>query len=187
MRQPESATSNWNGDQRRSVSEILKRRKRQMKQQRRMFPPDFIHGDVAVGEIYEVLGRRWAERALFAVDDGEVTTVAYFDDYFLVIEQWSADHGLSWKPWWKEQRGNRDRVVTLDVNDDSRLSDEATVPIEVGRRRLRELEQGLLGVAREGMSAAAADGNRDCQGELDVLSLVTLVSQLFDEHAAAGA
>ncbi len=187
MRQPESTTTNWTGDRRRSVSEILQRRQQEMKERRRMFPPDFIHGDVAVGEVYEVLGRQWAERALFAVDDGQMTTVAYFEDYFLVIEQWTADHDLSWEKWWHQQRGSRDRVVTLDVEDGSRLGDAATVPIEVDRLRLRELEEGLLGVAREDVSGAAAIDQRQCRGELDVLSLVTLVSQLFDEHAAAGA
>lgn len=184
MRQrKENKQSNW-GRGCRSVTAILARRKAEKEEQIKTFPPDFVHGDVAVAEVYDVLGARWAERALFAVDDGEVTTVAYFDDYFLVIEQCDDQEPIGWEQWWQSRRAKRDRVVTLEVNERSRLIDEAAVEIGVGRERLRELEQGALGVMRDGMAAGQSREHRLCRGEIDVLSLVTLTSCLSDAHSA---
>lgn len=165
----------------RSVSEILERRQRQMEETRRMLPPDFVHGDTPVGEIYEVLGRRWAERALFGVDDGDVVTLAYYDDYFLAVEHWTGDDQPCWSEWWSTRREGRDLVVVLDVETGDRLAGEATVPIDIDRRRLHELERGVLGVVRDGMTGDETRRRRLRRGEVDVLSLVTLTSRLVDD------
>lgn len=163
----------------RSVSEILERQQRENQETRRMLPPDFVHGDATVGEIYEVLGRRWAEESLFVVDDGDVTTVAYYDDHFLAVEHWTGDEDKSWNSWWRARRDGRDLVVVLAVEDDSRVADEATVPIDIDRPRLRELERGVLGVVRDGLTETKTRNGRHCRGEIDVLSLVTLTTRLL--------
>lgn len=162
-----------------SPRQVIERRRRRAQQCRQILPPDFIHGEVAVGEIYEVFGGPWARRVLFVVDDPEVVSVAYFDDYFLVVEQWTPDDGVSWSQWWERRRDGHSRIVALRTEGHHHLDDEVTVPIEIERKRLEELERGVLGVARDAVGTAAGGGRR-CRSEIDVLSLVTLTSRLTD-------
>lgn len=162
------------------ISEIVQRRRRQMQKCRQVLPPDFVHGEVAVGEVYEVLGQQWAEQAVFVVETPRVVTVAYFDDYFLVVEQWSPDTASEWEQWWRQRSGGR-RVVAMQLAEESRLDGDVSVNIDVDRRRLTRLEQGVLGVTRDGLMGID-DGESElyCRGEIDVLSLVTLTSRLAE-------
>lgn len=165
---------------RRSVTEILARRQKR-RSRRRIFPPDFVHGDVAVGSIYETLGAGWAERALLVVDRGRSVTVGYFDDYFLVVEHWSRGDGSDWRAWWDERRQMRDRIVALRTGPQRRLGDEVAVTIDVDRRRLRRMERNHLGVVREAGCRGVDDDARRCGGEIDLLSLVALTSRMCSE------
>lgn len=180
MQRQEKVDTRWEG-RRRSVSAILARRQAAMEERRQTFPPDFMHGDVAVADIYDVLGANWVERALFTVDDGEVVTVAYFDDYFLVVEQWSEESGEGLDDWWEKRRSCRDRIIALQVEEQGRLKEEDAVQIDVDRQRLQELEQGLLGVVRDGMVGSASNDERRCRGQVDVLSLVTMMNHLLQD------
>lgn len=180
MQQPEDkAGVNWNR-KRRSVAKILARRRIERERRQQILPPDFEHGDVAVGDMYQVLGARWTERALFCIDDSEVTTVAYFDDHFLVIEQWDSQCEMDWHQWWRAQKESRDRVITLEMGESRRLLEEATISMDVDRRRLHRLERGVLGLVRDGLVGEDTTEMRLCRGRIDILSLVTLTSGLLD-------
>ena len=154
-------------------------------ERRQILPPDFAHGDVAVGSVYEVLGERWASRALFAVDDGSVVTAAYFDDYFLVIEQWDDQCEQSFQSWWSRRAEVRDRVITLRSSARGRSEVKATVNMNLNRRRLRQLERDSLGVVRESQCRGQGRSKRRRRGEVDVLSLVALTSLLCAGEARA--
>ena len=164
------------GKKRRSVKKILARR-RNRGHRRRVFPPDFAHGDVAMGSIYDILGARWVERALFAVDDGAMVTVGYFDDHFLVVEQWEPDDDRDWERWWRARTAGRDRIVALQTTSRGRIGSETRIAIDVTRRRLRRLERHHLGVVREAGCTGTGDEERRRRGEIDVLSLVALTSR----------
>lgn len=162
----------------RSVSSILARQRRRRERHRQVFPPDFIHGNVAVADIYTSLGAPWVERALFVIDDAEVTTVAHFDDYFLIVEHVENNNVTDRQQWWSQKFREHDRIVALGVEEDSDMDDEVAVKIDVDRRRLHQLERDVLGVVREGMTGRGSLKERRCRGELDVLSLVTLTGRL---------
>ena len=166
------------GRSKRSVEAILARRRRDLNEYRRTLPPDFLHGEVAVGEVYDVFGRRWVERALFVVDDGDVVTTARFEEHFLVIEQWSSDCDTALERWWRERRNGDDRIVMLTIDEERLAVDDAEISMEIDRGRLRQLEQGAVGVTREGMTAGRRPEHRLCRSEIDMLSLVTLTSRL---------
>lgn len=165
---------------RRSVSAILDRRRRESKKRRQLFPPDFAHGDVALADIYEVLGVSWVERALFVAGEKGVVTVAYFDDYFLVVEQWTEEESADWAQWWTRRRSQRDRVIALKTEERFPLAELEGISIGVDRERLLKLEQGILGVVRDGMTNDESLEGRLRQSQIDVLSLVTLVCCLSD-------
>lgn len=162
------------------MSEILARRRDRQDQMRQVLPPDFTHGNVAVGSIYEVLGGKWAQRALFAVDDGDVVTTAYFDDYFLVLEQWEEDSAVKWDVWWEDKVGKRDRVITMGTGGQKGRIESSKVELELERRSLRCLEVETLGVVRESGCRGKGKVERRRCGEIDVLSLVAMTSHLCD-------
>lgn len=157
---------------RQQLSEEIRHRRRLASKCRQVLPPDAVHGEVAVGEVIDVWGRRWAHQALFVVESAGVVTVAYFDDHFLFVEQWTPTDEISWQQWWRSRSAGR-RVVALRLQNPGRIAEEETeLEIAVSRRRLIELEKGVLGVTRDG------EGPPKCRGELDVLSLVTLTARL---------
>lgn len=159
----------------RSVQEILQRQRRQNEHHLRTVPPDFTHGRVAVGEVYEVFGSRWVERAVFVVEDDGVTTVAYFDDYFLVIEQHAREPEQT---AWRSPSSGRDRVVALQPGDRGDLAGEAAITLDISRERLARLERDVLGVVRDALAEGSGRARRRRRGEIDVLSLVALMCRL---------
>ena len=178
MRSEKTVAAAGNGG-RRSVSAILARRQARKARRRQVFPPDFVHGEVELAAIYDELGADWVERALFVVDEGDVTTVAYFDDYFLVVDQWQAGGTKDWHCWWEKHRRKRDRLVILELGQGRRVENtEVAVKIAVDRDRLGELEQGLLGLVRDGVIGGRTAEDRLRQGQVDILSLVTMTGAL---------
>lgn len=163
----------------RCVAKILERRRAEKKKRRQVLAPDFVHGEVEVASIYGELGSKWVQRALFVVDDGQVSTVAYFDDYFLVVQQWHSDDGMSWDRWFEQFLSPKRRVIAIDFGDHCRLPDDICMTVDVDRRRFTELERGLLGIAREGSVELDRAEGKLRNGEVDVLSLVTLMTALL--------
>ena len=163
------------GRRRRSVRAILARRRRGDGRYRRMVPPDFDHGGVAMSRVYDVYGAEWAERALFVCDDGDVVTTARFDDHFLVIEQWVPEGNDDLHDWWSEQSARRDRVISMTLGEDRiETGGAAEIAFDVDRRRLEGLEQRVLGLVRDGGLSGRSRQRRAMRGEVDVLSLVAL-------------
>ncbi len=184
MERNENSELKWK-PRRRSVSSILARQQAEEKKCRQLFPPDFAHGEVVVAELYDILGSKFAERVLFVVDDGKLRTVAYFDDYFLVVEQRVGRRDEAWARWWEDLCDRRSRLVVLDVGEGRKLGAEATIRIDVDRRRLRELEQEVLGVVRDGIVDGESPEEQRCRAEIDILSLVTLTSRLSEARVPA--
>lgn len=179
MMRSEKAVVAIKNEGRRSVSAILARRQARKDRRREVFPPDFVHGEVELASIYDELGAEWVERALFVVDEADVTTVAYFDDYFLVVDQWSPEGHEDWYSWWSRHRLKRDRLVNLELGNGRRVDvADVAVEIAVDRQRLSELEQGLLGLVRDGMTGGRTVDDRLRQGRVDILSLVTMTGTL---------
>ncbi len=166
------------GKRLRSVSQILARQRRRQRRRRQVFPPDFAHGEVVLGSVYEVLGKGWAERAIFVVDDGEVVTVAYFDDYFMVVEQWDEQSDEAWKSWWDARCEGRDRVVSLQSKGPGRSLGSSSVSMMLDRQRLHLLEEVELGVVREWECMGEGRMARLRRSEIDALTLVALTSRL---------
>ncbi|RAL23727.1 hypothetical protein DL240_06100 [Lujinxingia litoralis] len=152
------------------------------------FPPDFAHGEVMLGEAYDVLGARWLEQAIFVSrfqDEllGEIVTAGRFDDYFLTVEQWVEGDEEPLESWWTSRARGRSRSVGLSTGGEGEPL--AELVIEVHPARLRELEQGVLGVTREGASADESRFSRRRRAHIDLLSLIALTTRLSDRAAAA--
>lgn len=162
----------------RSVPAILARRRAESRRRRQVFPPDFGHGEVAVAEAYDVFGESWARRALFVTGEAGLATVGYFDDYFLVVEQWVEGDDEPWDQWWAARRHERDRVIMLETADSRPLPGLEGLDIKIDRERLFEMEAGILGVVRDGMTGDTSLQGRLRRSQIDLLSLVTLTSRL---------
>src|SRR5690625_1482188 len=154
---------------RRSVPAILARKAQADRVRRQEFPPDFLHGEAAVAEIYATFGEAWVERAFFVVDGQEVKTAAYFDDYFLVMEQWVDGEGEEYGEWLERMKGERDRVIRLSTEAGSEEENGEEISIEVDRGRLLELERTVLGVVRDGFLEGETVSGKLRQGHVDIL------------------
>ena len=140
----------------RNIEAILARRLARLRERREVFPPDFQHGCARLGEVYDVLGARWAEQAVFVepiVDaSGELValTVAYFEDYFMTVEQAVLGEVENLEVWLAERLNERGRSVWLFVDGlrGVRPSSQAVV-IECELGRLLELERTVLSVTRD--------------------------------------
>lgn len=159
---------------------------------RREFPPDFIHGDATLDELYDAFGEAWAERVAFVQyhvePGGELcgVSVAGFDDWFLAVEHTTVAEGAD--DWLADRLVNRDLVVEL-ITHGTRVEGTSRGWIEVrcSIERLLELEQRVLHVHRECPTGRGQkeQGGRDEQGdgwithaETNMLSLVTLCARL---------
>lgn len=172
----------------RSLGAILERQMKREERRKWEFPPDYTHGEVTLGEAYTALGERWLEQAIFVsrVRDevlGEVVTVGCFEDYFLTVEQWVEGDVESLETWWQARSAGRSRSVGLSTLGDSEpLADLA---IEVSPSRLQALEQGVLGVTREGGVADESRAGRQRRARVDLLSLIALTARLAERDAVA--
>jgi|SRR5690554_2015747 len=172
----------------RSLGAILERQMKREERRRWDFPPDYTHGDVTLGEAYTTLGERWLEQAIFVsrVHDeelGEVVTVGTFEDYFLTVEQWIEGDEESLESWWSARASSRPRSVGLSTLGEAEPL--ANLAIEVSPKRLQELEQGVLGVTREGSMSDASRGSRQRRAQIDLLSLIALTARLSEREAVA--
>ena len=153
------------------------------RREKQLFPPDFAHGDVMVGELYGVFGAPWVERALFAVDDGIVTTLGRFDDYFLEVRQWIGGDRREWRKRWAKEVELTDRVIALDLGEGREIASGSAVSFAIDRPRLAGLERDRLGVVRDGLVNDLSREGRRLRGEIDLLSLVALTCRLTEEQS----
>lgn len=175
----------------RNIDAILARRRERLEQRREVFPPDFIHGLARLGEVYDVLGATWAEQAVFIEPivngAGEVVavTIAYFEDYFMVLEQAVLGEVDDLEGWLEERMAERGRSVWLFVDGRSAFhpGDKAVV-IDCSLERLLDLEKSVLSLSRD-----IDPGDRDRFEETrdavlqdsrtNVLSLIALSARLI--------
>ncbi len=170
----------------RNFDEILSRSGFDRPTNRSEFPPDFVHGDATLDEIYEAFGEEWVETAAFVqhhVDErGDVVgaSVAYFDGWFLTVEHFGHEgvEARHVKEWLNARLENRRTVVEL-------MTQPCDVPSHSGARwidlrcsipRLVELERSFLSVAREGSTSWRT------VAQTNLLSVITLSARLGVER-----
>lgn len=153
------------------------------------FPPDFMHGEATLDEIYEAFGEEWVHGAAFvqhhATLDGRpsAVSVATFTDWFLTVEHLTLDdHDLldahSLNRWMRARFGERRVVVELQSLpvDSPRLSGSHWIDLHCSVARFLELERTVLRVHRDG----APDWATNAQTNL--LSLIILCARLGVER-----
>lgn len=180
---------------RRSIDEILARRQARLDERKSAFPPDFLHGRVELGEIYQVYGARWVEEAVFIEqfydENGEFVawTVARFEDEFLSLEQSMRDEDEDFLRRFAELTAERRHPIFLRVEQgagDARApvsEDRLQMRCELGR--LLELEQEYLGVVRDKDIADVREiySQREAilqDSRVNILSLICLCARLTD-------
>lgn len=143
-----------------TIDEILARRQARLDERKSAFPPDFLHGQVQLDEVYRVLGARWVEDAIFIEefydedDDLVAWTAASFDDEFLSLEQSMRDEDTDFHARLAELRAGRCHQIFLRVGRGARRQgsvarDDDTLEMRCSLGRLLELEQKHLGVVRD--------------------------------------
>ncbi|MBA2662960.1 MAG: hypothetical protein H0U74_11735 [Bradymonadaceae bacterium] len=153
-----------------------------------------------IEEIYASLGASWVEQALFVepIRDAHgqllAISVAYFNDYFLTIEQAVASEVDDLEAWLVERALDRGTSVELVLGDDYGDREELPVvspsratgiiPIYCSGERLREMESALLQVTRDadcGNRGAFEDDKEAVlqDSRTNLLSLVTLSARLL--------
>ncbi len=189
---------------RRSIDAILARRSRRLQDRRESFAPDFLHGAAQLDEIYRALGYGWVEQAVFVEricnNVGEVlaVSVAYFNDYFLTIEQAVVGEVDDLDDWIEDRTVDRKTRVEFVLIEDgagrrnaafSQASIEGmsgVIPIFCGAKRLSDMESSLLSVTRDGNRGDRENIEYDSEAVLqdsrtNLLSLITLFSRLIAE------
>jgi len=159
-------------DSLRPVDEILRRHHARLREVDRMLPPDFVHGDARLDEVYDVFGEVWVEQAVFLERFDENTfVVAWFDDWFLTVRRVT---GAAPEAWIAQHLPHRRSIVELVLGDRPEVPARAGhVVIATPRWRLLEFERDVLAVTRESFGASPAT---DAQN--DLLSLVCLCARL---------
>lgn len=148
----------------RDIDQILQRRRRRERHSDHQFPPDILHGSIAIGAVYERLGRRWPETTAFldvALDSrGQVQgwSLAQFNDHFLTIQHVDADELTDPVQWVTAQASACARILVRTGHDgvserhstklDSR-SDAAVTKLPCSTELLRSLESRHLNVTRD--------------------------------------
>lgn len=146
------------------------------------FPPDFLHGEATLDELYDAFGERWAERVAFVqhhvMPGGTLrgASVARFNDWFLAISHATVEDvggTLALHGWVEEQLLGREVVVELSLHPMAveGRSKGGWIDIACAPDRLLELEQQVLHVHREGSDWIT-------YAETNLLSLVTLCARL---------
>ncbi len=121
-----------------------------------ILPPDSLHGNATLEQLYATYSEEWVENAAFIVETENGVAWAAFNDYFL-----SVGEGVCPAVW------ERRSIVHLSIGNRKSTIDGA-INVHVSRERYSELEEGALGVWREGSASSAED----------VLSLVCLCATL---------
>jgi hypothetical protein len=139
----------------RSIDQILARRHARLRQRKQVFPPDFLHGEARVDEIYDVFGELWVEDAIFVEEicdeDGDLVawTAAWFDGRFLNIEQAVRDEVDDLDGRLADLVDARRSVVKLCIDAPKSVRDRVDLAVGCSLGRLIELEYTSLGVARD--------------------------------------
>ncbi len=188
----------------RSIEAILARRSRRLRARVESFAPDFLHGEAQLDEIYEVLGASWVEQAVFVEPlynrAGKLlaVSVAYFNDYFLTIEQAVSGEVENVAEWLEERMRERktrvELVVGKGIQDEMEACFETSfgvdatgiIPIFCSQGRLHEMEVGLLSVTRDGDMGNRENFEQERESVLqdsrtNLLSLITLAARLIAE------
>lgn len=121
-----------------------------------ILPPDSIHGNATLEMLYSTYSEEWVENAAFIVETENGIAWAAFNDYFL-----SVGEGFCPAVW------DRRSIVHLSIGTKSETI-EGAIEISVSRDRFSELENGALGVWREGSASS----------QEDVMSLICLCATL---------
>lgn len=169
----------------RHIDTILDRFDRRQDQRVREFPPDFLHGDAQLDEVYHTLGKEWAETTAFVQHHCDANgrafavSVAYFNDWFLTVEHFSVEDGDSLSPaslhrWLRARIGGRRFVLELQTAPAEPISFEGSRWIDIHCRpeRLVELERTILHLTRDGAQDWAT------VAQTNLLSFVTLCARL---------
>ncbi len=139
----------------RSIEQILARRQDRLGRRKQVFPPDFLHGQAQLDEIYDAFGERWVERAIFVEElrdeDGDLVawTAAWFDERFLTIEQAVRDEVDDLGGRLAALIAGRRSVVKLCIDAPRSVRDEEDLAVRCSLGRLLELERIRLAVVRD--------------------------------------
>lgn len=164
---------------RRSIDDILARRDARGARRERVVPPDFIHGNATVDEVYATYGEEWVEQAAFVLfernEDGDVisASIATFEGYFLTLEDAPGDEDVS--VWLAEQLASRRSIVafTFDGQPGSFSPPVPGVTIQARRERFLGLESSVLKVTRDRSSLTDWTAR-----QTDLLSFIGLCARL---------
>ncbi len=121
-----------------------------------ILPPDCLHGNTTLESLYATYSEEWVENAAFIVETEHGVAWAAFNDYFL-----SVGEGYCPEVW------DRRSIIHLTIGKGAQEL-EGAINVLVSRKRYSELEEGALGVWREGSASSSED----------VLSLVCLCATL---------
>lgn len=175
----------------RSIDEILARRQARLRRRRHGYPPDFTHGGVPLERIYEVLGARWVEEAIFIErfydQQGELAafSAGWFEGRFLTIDQAVRDEVDDLEARLADLEDGRRCIVELCVDRPSSEEEEGRLQLGCTMGRLTELERSHLGVVRDRQLSqpGAIYSQRDevlLDSRINLLSLICLCAELAD-------
>lgn len=153
------------------------------------FPPDFVHGDATLDELYEVFGEDWVENVAFVQHHQDqagrmvAVSIAYFTDWFLTIEHASLDDGVDLEPrslqrWLQNRIGGRHTIIELRPEPSETPSFDGSRWIDLccPFPRLLELERTSLFLSRED------DGDWMTTAQTNLLSTIVLCARLGMER-----
>jgi len=144
-----------------------------------LFPPDFLHGNAELDELYGSF-EAWAERLVFVRPvfvSGRcvAASVAYFDDWFLGIEHRfaTAEEAVLWAQRLASQRGG----IVIELALEQSLQDDRPewVVVRCDRNQLGAMETAELDVTRD---AALSEEMWWQTAQTDLLSAVCLTARL---------
>jgi hypothetical protein len=173
----------------RSIDQILARRDARLQERKQVFPPDFLHGQARLDEVYDVFGERWVEEAIFVEeicdDDGDLVawTAAWFEGRFLTIEQAVRDEVDDLDGQLADLVSQRRSQVKLCIDAPKSVRDQDDLAVRCSLGRLLELEYTRLALVRdkEFSDTRAAYSQRDDvlqDSRTSMLSLICLCARL---------
>ena len=173
----------------RTIDSILDRSERRRSNRIAEFPPDFLHGEASLDELYEAFGEEWVESAAFvqyqtAADGTPVAiSIATFTDWFLTVEHLAIDDhetlgGASLQRWLRGRLGERRVVIELQTMPAEPLAFAGSrwIDVHCPVHRLIELERTFLRVHRDGCHDWVTSA------QTNLLSLITLCARLGMER-----
>lgn len=151
--------------------------------QQRVFPPDFVHGNAELDELYGSF-EGWADRlvfvrSMFVGGQCVAASVAYFDDWFLTVEhrRCSADEAIAWVKSLSEQRAGV--VIELGMDRSLRQDADEWIVVQCDRECLEATEVTELDVTRD---SAMLQEPWWQTAQIDLLSTVCLTARLGRLH-----